>query len=163
LGKTLIMGVGNILRMDDGFGIHVISKLREIYLPEEVRLVEAGTRSLDCLAELDGVTRLIAVDVMISDVPPGEIFILDTKGLSEPGKRAVSCHQIGILEFLQMAELIGYRPVAFILGTRPVSLDWGTMLTPPVEKAARLAVDFLKRMCLNNFCGIEGGVLKCIQ
>ena len=45
--KTLILGAGNLLLSDEGFGVHFIRHLQKHYiLPPEVELFDAGTLGL---------------------------------------------------------------------------------------------------------------------
>ena len=52
MGKTLIIGFGNLLMGDDGAGIHLIQKLATVDLPAEVELIDGGVSSFAALAEL---------------------------------------------------------------------------------------------------------------
>ena len=47
---VLVLGLGNTLMSDDGFGVHVVEALRSRYLmPEGVALLDGGTLGLDLL------------------------------------------------------------------------------------------------------------------
>ena len=62
--KVLILGVGNLLLKDDGFGVHFINSLRCIDFPENISLLEAGTVSHQLIPLLHEVSHLIVVDVV---------------------------------------------------------------------------------------------------
>ncbi len=65
--KILILGCGNILFNDDGFGPAVIEYLRDNYrIPADVSLIDAGTA-----------VRKILFDIVIGDERPEEIIIVD--------------------------------------------------------------------------------------
>ena len=157
---TLILGVGNIIMGDEGFGVHVVRKLKEAGLPVDVRIEEGGVGGFNLLGSLEGVRRLIVVDIMMVNKPPGELlFFKPGPGFGEPGKRIISFHQVGVLELVQMWGLLGYQPEIFFLVTRPGKLGWGTELSPAVRLAAAKAVDMIKELSKNNFASLEGGVL----
>ena len=119
-GVTLILGVGNVLLGDEGFGVHVARRLKEVKLPDYIRVQEGGVDGFNLLGHLEGVARLVIVDVMMIDYPPGTLVLFEPgAGLAEPGKRIVSFHQVGVLELIQMGGLIGYQPEVFFLVTRP--------------------------------------------
>jgi hydrogenase maturation protease len=161
-GVTLILGVGNIIMGDEGFGVHVVRSLRDIELPDNVRVEEGGVGGFNLLGSLEGVKRLIVVDIMTTDKPPDELlFFKPGPDFAEPGKRIISFHQVGVLELVQMWGLLGYEPEIFFLVTQPEKLEWGTELSPPVQSAANKAVSLLKELCLNNFAGLERSVSLC--
>lgn len=159
---TLILGVGNIIMGDEGFGVHVARRLKETELPVNVRIEEGGVGGFNLLGSLEGVGRLIVVDIMMTDKPPGELlFFKPGPGLSEPGKRIISFHQVGVLELVQMWGLLGYEPEIFFLVTRPEKLEWGMELSPIVQLAAEKAFRLLKELCLDNFAGLERSAGLC--
>ena len=45
VGKTLVIGFGNLLMGDDGAGIHLIQKLANESLPAQVELIDGGVNS----------------------------------------------------------------------------------------------------------------------
>ncbi|MBN1177201.1 MAG: hydrogenase maturation protease [Dehalococcoidales bacterium] len=159
---TLILGVGNIVMCDEGFGVSVARRLMETELPANVRVEEGGVGGFNLLGSLEGITRLIAVDVMMLDMPSGEICLFKPgPDFNEPGKRIISFHQVGVIELVQMWGLLGYKPETFFLVTRPEKLDWGTQFTPSVREAADKAFDLLCELCRENFAGLERSVNSC--
>jgi hydrogenase maturation protease len=161
-GVTLILGVGNTIMGDEGFGVYVARRLKEIKLPNNVRVEEGGVGGFNLLGLLGGVSRLIVVDIMMTDKPPGELlFFKPGPDFSEPGKRIISFHQVGVLELVQMWGLLGYQPEIFFLVTRPEKLEWGTELSPPVRRAADKAIRLLNELCFDNFAGLERSANLC--
>jgi hydrogenase maturation protease len=153
---TLILGAGNIAVGDEGFGVHVARRLKNLDLPQGVKVMEGGVGGFDLLGPLEGVTRLIVVDIMMLDKAPGELFLFKPGETSiEPGKKVVSFHQVGILELIQIAEVIGCKPEVFVLVTPPQNIDWSFELTPPLSLAADAAAQFLKDMAADNFAGLK--------
>jgi hydrogenase maturation protease len=149
-GTTMVLGLGNILLGDESFGVRVARRLKEIDLPDNVRVEEGGVGGFDLLQHLEGVKRLIVVDVMILPSPPGELQILEPgPEVSEPGKVMLSFHQVGVLDLIQMWGLINPQPEIKFLVTRPQCMDWATGLTPPLEQAAERAVGIVRELCDN--------------
>ena len=162
-GTTLIMGLGNALLGDEGFGLHVIRQLKDYKLPDNVKLLEGGVGGFDLLGHLEGVNRLIVIDVMMMDAPPGELRMY-TPGpeLAEPGKVMLSFHQVGILDLLQMWSLIGMEPETCFLVTRPLKVDVGIELSPPLQLAAGRVVKIVKEMAYNGIYKPERRSNPCI-
>jgi len=62
--NILILGVGNLLLTDDGFGVHVINELRNIPLPPNVTLIEAGIVSHQLIPDFHEADFLIFIDAV---------------------------------------------------------------------------------------------------
>jgi hydrogenase maturation protease len=142
MGKTLVLGVGNLILSDDGVGIHTIRRLEKIPdLPEEVQIVDGGTSGLDLLHFLEGVDRLIIVDALkLRDKPPGTTARLEGEEVPAYLDLKVSPHEIALPELLFAAKLRDLYPKEVIVwGVQPASMEVGVDLTPAVEEQ----VDFL--------------------
>ena len=161
-GTTLILGVGNIILSDEGFGVHVARKLKDAELLPDVKVEEGGVGGFDLLALLEGTRRVIVVDVMMMDLAPGDICLFKPgPGFREPGKNILSFHQVGVPELVSLWGLLGHEPDVYLLVTRPEKLDWGMEMTPSVAAAADKAVDMLKDICRDNFARLERSVSVC--
>jgi len=161
-GTTLVLGVGNIIMGDEGFGVHVVRRLREAGLPPDVKVEEGGVGGFNLLGSLEGIQRVIVVDVMMADIASGEVCLFKPgPGFREPGKNIVSFHQVGVLELVRMWGLLDYEPEIFFLVARPEKLDWGTELTPNLDTAANKAVRLLGEICRDNFAALERSVSLC--
>jgi hydrogenase maturation protease len=159
---TLVLGVGNAILGDEGFGPQVVRRLNEAGLPAGVRAEEGGVGGFNLLGSLEGVERLIVVDVMITDVPPGEVRLFKPgPGFGEPGKRIISFHQVGVPELLQMWALLGHEPEVYFLVTRPEKLAWGTELSPSVRGAVDKAVRLIENIVASNFAALERSASAC--
>jgi hydrogenase maturation protease len=147
-GTTMVLGLGNLLLGDEGFGIHVVRRLKEVGLPSHVRIVEGGVSGFNLLGHLEGVERLVVVDVMMVESPPGKLHLFKQENkLKEPGKQILSFHQVGVLDLIPMWRLLGYEPEVFFLVTRPEKLEWSTELSPPLQSAVDKATQLIQRLC----------------
>lgn len=159
---TLIIGVGNIIMGDEGFGVHVARELMKVELPEYVRIEEGGVGGFNLLGSLEGIDRVIVVDVMMTDTKPGEVYLFKPEpGFSEPGKNIISFHQVGVLELVKMWGLLGYEPQVFFLVTRPQKMEWSAELTPAVAAATDKAVELVRELCRDDFAGLERSTRLC--
>ena len=147
---------------DEGFGVHVVGKLKDIELPPGVKVEEGGVGGFNLLSVLEGIQRVIVVDVMMMDLAPGEICLFKPgPGFREPGKNILSFHQVGVPELVSMWGLLGHEPEIYFLVTRPEKLAWGMELSPPVMAAAGKAVELLKELCRDDFVTLERSVSAC--
>lgn len=130
--KILILGVGNILLRDEGFGVVAVKYLEQHYLwPENVRLLDGGTQGLMLLPEIMDCDELFVLDVVLGGGEPGSIYLLEGEDLRKSLSFRDSMHQTDLIDTLIHCELAGYRPKAVVFGIEP--LDWqdlGTDLSP---------------------------------
>lgn len=71
--RVLIIGIGNLLRSDDGLGLHIIEALRKERLGDTIDLAE-GLSGLDILNGMKGYERIIMVDAIQTGGEPGTIY-----------------------------------------------------------------------------------------
>ena len=143
---TLVLGIGNIIRKDDGVGIRVVELLRERDLPEQVRLLDGGTAGLDLLPYLEGVSRIIVVDALLSGKSAGTITILSGDAVREHDV-FMSGHFGKLTELLDLAAELWTRPETTIVGITPKDCEsYESTLSPEVDEAAHLAADRIAEM-----------------
>jgi hydrogenase maturation protease len=74
--RTLVLGIGNPVRTDDGVGVHVTLRLGQRPLPPDVDVAEAGACGLSILDLVTGYRRLILVDAIDVGRAPGTVIDL---------------------------------------------------------------------------------------
>jgi hydrogenase maturation protease len=138
---TLVLGLGNPLRGDDGVGPRVVEELTRRGLPEGVTALDGGTGGLDLLQMLEGWERVVVVDAADigrergGKVPPGQFvrFAPDQALLGEAAD-PFSLHSAGLSEVLALANALGRTlPEIVIFGVQPAEVGWGEELSPAVE------------------------------
>lgn len=132
---TLVIGLGNALRADDGVGARVAQALAERALPGDVEVVEGGTLGLDLVNLMEGRRRVILVDAAEMGRTPGEFvrFGLDEVSLLAEDRYA-SVHAAGLRDALLLAQVLGALPEEIVIfGVQPDSLEWRETLSPAVE------------------------------
>ncbi|HAS04178.1 MAG TPA: hypothetical protein DCR71_00155 [Dehalococcoidia bacterium] len=147
--KTMVLGIGNIIMGDEGFGLHVIRRLKEIGMPEDIILEEGGVGELNLLNDLQGIDNLVVVDIMMLPLPPGELKVFEPGNPpTEPGKAIISFHQIGVLELINLWTMMGNEePEVTFVVTRPETIDWGTELSQALKPTVEKAADMIKQLC----------------
>ncbi len=141
--RTLVMGLGNVLVGDDGFGPYVIRTLESRYrFPEEVSVLDAGTPGLDLVPHLRGPEAVVLLDTVRSSSPPGTLLRYDREAiLRHPPAPRVSPHDPALKETLLTLDLAGEGPREVVLvGVVPERLDTGPGLSPRVREAVEPAV-----------------------
>lgn len=128
-----ILGLGNPIRQDEGFGIHVVHRLMQKDEFSEVNLVDGGTDGLALLPLVEEAKYLLVLDAVDAKAKAGtvvslkhtEVFSLQTEKLSQ--------HQITFQEVLALAHFRNCLPQEVaIIGVQPAQLSWGTELSSTV-------------------------------
>lgn len=134
---TLILGIGNILWADEGFGIRSIETLHALYtFPETVRVMDGGTQGIFLLPWVRNARRLLIFDAIDFGLEPGTLKVIQGDDVPRfMGAKKVSMHQTGFQEVLASADLAGDLPEDLILiGVQPELLnDYGGSLRPVVK------------------------------
>jgi len=162
---TLVLGVGNNLFGDDGFGCELVDYVEAHYsLPEAVCLLDVGTgvRKLLFTLCLSPVRpqRLLIVDAIDAGRAPGELFEIDPSEIPVVKLDDFSMHQIptsNLLRELQEACGVEVRILACQTGPLPTEITPG--LSPPLQAALPQAAEWLMHEylpgCDRQTCGQE--------
>ncbi len=107
--RILVLGCGNVLFGDDGFGPAVVEYFREHFpIPEDALLIDAGIGVRNILFDVaigEGKTRkVVIVDAVDAGREPGEIFSLDVSEIPARKIDDFSMHQIPTSNLLREIE-----------------------------------------------------------
>lgn len=151
MGSIIVLGLGNILRGDEGVGVHALEALREGYrLPPNVVLVDGGTAGFRLLESIAGADRLLVLDAVDAGAKPGTLFQFTPDQLP-PATVSASLHEAGLPDLLAWLEATeSRRPETVIIGVQAGSISpWKLDLSGPVRAALpqliELALDQLAR------------------
>ena len=149
--KVLILGVGNLLLKDDGFGVHLINSFKDTVFPEHITLLEAGTVSHQLIPLLREVDHLIVIDVVEAGDTPGSIFRFSPDDMQFRSEQKASLHQISLTDVLHMAELTGGKPKTVIIGVQPKdvsswSLEMSDELVAVMPRVRELVMEELRKI-----------------
>ena len=138
--KTIILGVGNLLLMDEGVGVHVATNLLRFSLPENIEVVEGGTDGFKLFHIILEADRLIVVDCVKGGGEPASIYRFDIEDYEHfPDVYKTSVHQISIEEVITLSSAFRTPPVTTIIGIEPEQISMSMELSPKVlEKVPRL-------------------------
>lgn len=122
--KILILGIGNILFSDEGFGIHVLYKLLGNYtFPPEVTLEDGGVLGLNLLGIISKADHLIVIDAIRHSGKPGDLYRLEKDEVPERIRAKNSLHQVDFLEALTLCQALEKVPDTVILGVEPKDIE----------------------------------------
>ena len=145
--RILILGIGNVLWADEGFGVRAVEALRQCYaFPENVSLLDGGTQGLYLLEHVQNADVLVVLDAVDYGLEPGSLKTArDAEVPHYLGAKKMSLHQTGFQEVLANAELLGDYPEHILLvGVQPEELeDYGGSLRPRVRARIDAAIDLV--------------------
>ncbi|BCM17528.1 HyaD/HybD family hydrogenase maturation endopeptidase [Mesorhizobium sp. J8] len=151
--SVLVLGIGNLLWADEGFGVRVVEEFDRLYeSPENMRVMDGGTQGIYLVQHIRQADILVVFDAVDYGLPPATIKVVE--GDEVPaflGVKKVSLHQTGFQDVLAMAAMMGDYPRHLLLvGVQPEELeDYGGSLRPAVRDriapAIGIAVDWLVR------------------
>lgn len=140
-----VLGIGNVLWADEGFGVRCIEALAQRYdFEPSIELVDGGTQGLYLLEYVQDSTHLIILDAIDYGLKPGTIKVIENDDVPRfMGAKKMSLHQTGFQEVLQVSLLTGHYPQDLVLiGCQPEMLeDYGGSLTEVVRAAIQPALD----------------------
>jgi hydrogenase maturation protease len=156
----LIVGVGNVLHGDDGFGVEVAHRLAASDLPAGVTVAETGIGGIHLVHELmAGFDALIVVDAVDHGRPPGTVLViepdvLDVKELPvEQRHDLMADMHLATPELaLMVARAVGVLPAqTLIVGCQPVEVNSLVIgLTDQVSDSVDAAIREILR-CVSKF------------
>ncbi|HEX4227947.1 MAG TPA: hydrogenase maturation protease [Bryobacteraceae bacterium] len=154
--SILIAGIGNIFQGDDAFGVEVVRRLAGIVLPEHVRVMDIGIRSVDLgFALLDPYDLTILVDATARGGAPGTLYTIEIASDDIPNasdeSSMVNSHGLNPVLVLALARSMGatFNRV-LLIGCEPMILDRDASghigLSEVVEAAVYPAVETIRQL-----------------
>jgi hydrogenase maturation protease len=146
--RVVLLGAGNALEGDDGFGVRLAWALaaredaRGAGGEPPLRAIDAGLAPERWVGEAvrAGAEVLVLADAVDFGGAPGEVLLASPAELAARPV-AASTHRVPLPVLAQYAEGLGAS--AFVLGVQPASLRPGEALSPPVAAALDALVEIL--------------------
>lgn len=142
--RVLVLGIGNILMMDEGVGNRIATELEHNYrFPDDVRVMDAGTMGLGMMHLFRGVEFLLVADAVDGTGHPAGTVVRVSPEDFAPNQVMHSLHDVRFVDVLNAAKMIDIMPEADCIGVQvenmsPEELTIG--LSEPVEAALPRAI-----------------------
>ncbi len=151
--RTLVLGVGNILFGDDGFGPEAIHFLEENYqIPDHVAILDAGTGVRGILFTIalseKKPERIVVIDACDCNQKPGKIFTIPIKKIPEKKIDDFSMHQLPTSNLLRELQDLANVEV-ILLAAQPEFIPEAVKpgLSPKLQASLVSVCDYL----VNNY------------
>ena len=114
--KVTILGVGNILLTDEGFGVHFIRWFSARYKPSEsVSIIDGGTLGYALIDIICSCDNLIVIDVLKAKDTPGSIYRFNTQEMQAHMPPPTTAHEVTFFDVLFKVELMDELPQTLFL------------------------------------------------
>jgi hydrogenase maturation protease len=131
----MIIGIGNEYRSDDGAGLLVARRLREI-LSAPVKIIEQSGEGAALVEAWKDLQNVILIDAVHSGAEPGTIFRFEAHQQAIPAQFFhYSTHAFSVAEAIELARALNQLPASLIVyGIEGKNFTAGIGLSPEVEK-----------------------------
>lgn len=151
--KLTILGLGNILLQDEGFGVHFVSWFEERWrLPETTDIIDGGTLGYVLLNIMSNCERMVVIDVMRLDDEPGSIYRFTREEMESRLPPPTTAHEVTFADVLFKADLMGECPEMVFLCIVPEAIgDLDLQMTPRIrEKFPEMERLLLEELAAND-------------
>jgi hydrogenase maturation protease len=142
--RIVVLGIGNLLWADEGFGVRCIEALQRRHeFAEHVQLIDGGTQGLYLLHIVQQADALLIFDAIDYGLEPGTLKqVRDAEVPLFMGAKKMSLHQTGFQEVLALAQFTDQYPQQVLLiGCQPQEIeDYGGSLRPVVKAGLETAL-----------------------
>ena len=146
--KTMIIGIGNPLRRDDGIGVAIIEALEESSrFPDQIATIDVGTSDLQALLLMQGYHRVFLIDAADIGGAPGDwrcISINDISFIPDKLLRYGSFHHAGLRDAIALGQALEILPEEiFIYAVQPQDTQISMGLSKPNSDAVEEIIEDL--------------------
>lgn len=134
----LVLGLGNVLLQDDGFGPTLVDHLRQTWPnDDDIDFVDGGTVGLGLLSLFAERQAIVILDAFATGQPPGTVVVVEDLPWDEAGSApGRSAHEGNAAALLAVAALTGDLPPRLsVIGVEPERIATGLGLSPTVAAA----------------------------
>jgi hydrogenase maturation protease len=144
--KIVVLGVGNRLMGDDGFGPRVIEALEKRDIPPNVELMDAGVGGMAILSWIEGADKVVIIDsVQTGNEPPGTIYRFTDKELPPSEMFMLSLHDLNLVDTINIGRVVQKMPDEIVIYGVEVKriAEFTIEMTPEVEAAMAEVIDLV--------------------
>lgn len=149
-GDTVIIGIGDERRRDDGVGLAIARQLAGSELPPGVRVEEAGHQGFDLPAALQEAARAVVLAAAKLGAPPGTVHVLSPTDAEARADYLSSAGAMALIDALELATMLGATPEVLIVGVEPAEIVPGRTLSRPVADAVARAAEMALMVALRE-------------
>jgi hydrogenase maturation protease len=133
---SVVIGIGNEYRQDDGAGLLVARALRRL-VPRSVQVLECTGATLELIDDWALADRVVLVDAVLSGAAPGTIYCIEVHDQPIPAYLFhYSTHDFNVSDSIELARLLGKLPRRLVVyGIEGKEYGQGTNISEEVAEA----------------------------
>lgn len=123
--KIAVVGLGNELLSDEGFGIKIVREFIESppFNIDSIHYLEGGVKSHSLLPLFFDYDYLIFLDVVDINDEPGSIYLFEMDDVGFKNKLITSFHDFGIEDIYKLAKALGSKSKCYVVGIVPEDIE----------------------------------------
>jgi hydrogenase maturation protease len=157
--RILVAGIGNILLMDDGVGVHAIRELDRNPI-DHVQTVEVGCAVFDALHLFEWADKILLIDAMTAGGRPGSIYLAPADDI-EKSDAHTSLHELSVTATFSMLRR-SVLPEVTVIGIEPETIDYGLDLSDTVQSSLQQVLDLARQIVGSWTAQYETGVPQAV-
>lgn len=136
--KTLVLGIGNRLMMDDGIGVYVVEELCKKNTYPEACYIVGETDVGFCLQQVGEASMVIIVDAAYFGKESGDIYTLPIHEVLQCSQNTISFHEFDLFKELKIE---GKSIEGILIGIEPHEINYGIQLSNVLQDKFQDIVD----------------------
>ncbi len=140
-----IVGVGNELLKDEGFGILAIKELKNTP-PDGVALVEGGTLGLSLLPLFFEYEKIVFLDIIKVDDEAGSIYVFNLDEVKLKTEIVNSFHEVSVANVYNTARMLGSKASVYVVGIVPSDYNGFGEVTERLKDRLSLYIGEVKKL-----------------
>lgn len=122
-----ILGVGNTLLSDEGFGSYFVEYLhKNCEWSDNIEITDGGTSGIMLSPYIESKEYLYVIDIVDIDSDPGDIYLFNESEIrAKDIQSSLSAHKVGLVEIIELNKLNEYKTPKVIeyIGIVPKTLE----------------------------------------
>ncbi len=143
---AVVIGVGNYILGDDGFGIHAIKRMMEMDEFKGIKIVDAMTNPTMLLEAMDGEDKAVIVDAIDIGQRGVAVFRFNPNVEDFPSDVMLSIHDMHFKDLIMMARGVYDLPEEIVVvGVKPERVEVGLELSEKCMRHLDEVIEIVKR------------------
>ena len=134
--KILFIGIGNLLRQDDGIGVYISQRIKE---RDNIRVITVEVSIENYIGKINSIDyeTLVLIDCADIGKPPGSFELLPVDKISD---MTFNTHNISLKRISEF-----FRNDVSVLAIQPEKVDFGENLSYLVKEAGNRIIDAINQ------------------
>lgn len=155
---TLVIGIGNTFRRDDGAGVYVLEALRQRFQDRsDIRFAQASGEGSRLMEIWQGSDSVVLLDAVMRQGNPGKIYHLRACDQAIPSDFfKYSSHAFSVAEAIELSRVMDQLPnMIEIFGVEGEDFGYGDTLTEVVTDACNQLIETLAENLMHSSSGAQ--------